>query len=142
MRKCLKMKWLQAVLCFLILLSVASCGQTPPAIPEEVVAPSTVPAMANTPLPVNTNTFTVPTPTNTPEPTPIPGVQVAVLLLPLQTVFPGCYVDVDNDPMTVYYAFNLDKPPFDNVLVRQAFAAAVDREEIAKEVCRLQIPGM
>ena len=35
--------------------------------------------------------------------------------------------------MTVYYGFNCDKPPFDNALVRQAFAAAVDRDEIAKE---------
>jgi ABC-type oligopeptide transport system substrate-binding subunit len=35
--------------------------------------------------------------------------------------------------MSVYYGFNVEKPPFNNVLVRQAFAAAVDRELIAQK---------
>lgn len=35
--------------------------------------------------------------------------------------------------MTVYYGFNLEKPPFNNVLIRQAFAAAVDKEQVAAE---------
>lgn len=35
--------------------------------------------------------------------------------------------------MTVYYGFNVEIPPFDNVLVRQAFAAAVDREQVAQK---------
>ena len=34
--------------------------------------------------------------------------------------------------MSVYYGFNLEKPPFNNILVRQAFAAAIDREKIAQ----------
>jgi ABC-type oligopeptide transport system substrate-binding subunit len=39
-------------------------------------------------------------------------------------------------PGTYYFYFNLSKPPFNNALVRQAFAAALDREaltEIAKK---------
>jgi len=34
-------------------------------------------------------------------------------------------------PGVAIYGFNTTKPPFDNPLVRQAFAAAVDREEVA-----------
>ncbi len=125
------MKWLQCVLSFLILFAITSCGQTPPAIPTEVVAPTKIPPAVNTTLPVNTNT-PVPTATNTPEPTPIPGVQV-IPISSLDNSIPWLPLDQNNDPMTVYYGFNCDKPPFDNALVRQAFAAAVDREEIAKK---------
>jgi ABC-type transport system substrate-binding protein len=35
--------------------------------------------------------------------------------------------------MSVYYGFNMMKPPFNYVLVRQAFAAAIDRELIAQK---------
>ncbi len=131
MNKSINNNWLQCLLCFLILFSLAACGQTPPALQTEDEASSVVPPAANTPLPLNTNTpFT--TPTNTPEPTPIPGVQVHPLSYFAKSI-PWLPLDVDNDPMTVYYGFNFNKPPFDNALVRQAFAAAVDREEIAKE---------
>lgn len=79
MRKIPKLKWLQVVLCVLILFSLTACGKTPSAIPEEDVAPANVVPAENTPLPVNTDTpvptstFT-PLPTNIPEPTitPIP----------------------------------------------------------------------
>jgi ABC-type oligopeptide transport system substrate-binding subunit len=41
--------------------------------------------------------------------------------------------DEDDLPISVFYGFNMDKPPFDNVLVRQAFAAAIDRQVIADQ---------
>jgi oligopeptide transport system substrate-binding protein len=35
-------------------------------------------------------------------------------------------------PGTYYFYFNLSKPPFNSVLVRQAFAAAIDREALVE----------
>jgi len=41
-------------------------------------------------------------------------------------------LDKSAAPGTYFFYFNLTKPPFDNTLVRQAFAAATDREALAK----------
>ncbi len=37
---------------------------------------------------------------------------------------------------TYYIAFNVQKPPFDNVLVRKAFSLAIDRKSIAEDVMK------
>jgi len=46
-----------------------------------------------------------------------------------QTI-PWLAYDEEAIPGIEYYGFNVDAPPFDDVLVRQAFALAVDREAI------------
>lgn len=85
--------------------------------------------MTLTPVPTDTP---IPTETNTPEPTPIPGVEV-IPVSALGTSIPWLPYDENNKLMSVFYGFNVKKPPFDHVLVRQAFAAAIDREQVAQK---------
>lgn len=42
---------------------------------------------------------------------------------------------------THYYGFNTTKPPFNDVLVRRAFAAAIDRETLTSSVVKLGDPA-
>jgi formylglycine-generating enzyme required for sulfatase activity len=64
-------------------------------------------------------------------PTPLPGTEV----MPISQMAPSIPwqpYDESATPATRYIALNLSKPPFNNVLVRQAFALAVDRSVVAE----------
>ena len=115
---------------FLLLILTLGCSAQPvlpTASPTASVTSSPIPATATwtlSPLP--------PTATLTPSATPWPG----ALVIPVETLgktIPWLPSDKDNNPMSVYYGFNMTKPPFNAVLVRQAFAAAVDRGLIAEK---------
>ena len=43
--------------------------------------------------------------------------------------------------LTTYVGFTMDKPPFDDVLVRKAFSAAIDRETMVKDVVGSGVPA-
>lgn len=113
----------------LSILLYACAGQS--SLPTATPLPATETSTPS-PIPATLTLTSTPTNTNTPEPTPIPGVQVEPISA-LGNGIPWLPYDDDNKPMTVYYGFNVEKPPFDNVLVRQAFAAAVDREQVAQK---------
>jgi len=108
--------------------SLYACGGQS-ASPAPTLPPA---APTSTPLPPTLPPTPTPSMTATPEPTPIPGVQL-VPSSSLGKSIPWLPYNVDKKPMTVFYGFNVRRPPFDNVLVRQAFAAAVDREQIAEQ---------
>lgn len=75
--------------------------------------------------------------TSVPTPTALPGLEV-IPLSEMAHSIPWLTISPDRRPGTFYYGFNVNVPPFNNVLVRQAFAAATDRDAIVEIAVRLQ----
>lgn len=113
----------------LSLILVAGCSAEPSLVPTVSPAPtitsSLIPATATfTPSPLP------PTATSIPSPTPLPG----VLVLPVDTLgktIPWLPMGATGGPGVFLVGFNTLRPPFNSVLVRQAFAYAIDRQVIA-----------
>lgn len=102
-------------------------------IPTATTLPPT-PTQTSTPQPTATATTTAtPTSTATPTATPLPGT-VVVALDKMAKEIPWLPLDKKAAPAVYYYGFNMTKPPFNNPLVRQAFAAATDRKRIVEIV--------
>jgi oligopeptide transport system substrate-binding protein len=78
--------------------------------------------------------------TKTPEPTVVPGTEL-IPVSSFATMIPWLPPSERDLPMSVYYGFNLRKQPFDNLLVRQAFAAAVDRQAVADKALDYYFTG-
>ena len=117
-------------------LTIVAC--TPAASSESAAAGEVQPVATELPTEEPTTEPTAaPTVTPTPEPTELPGEQVYPVSS-LDNRNPWLPLDEDNRPMSVYYGFNYDKPPFDNVMVRKAFAASVDREAIVTMALKYQ----
>ena len=125
-------------LLMLALLLGCSPQAAPSPVPPTPVPTSspTPPTIAYTPSPLPpTSTITPapppPTATLTPTPTPLPGT-VVVPVDTLGNTLPWLPMDNKAVPGVNYVAFNLAIPPFNNALVRQAFAHAIDRQVIAE----------
>ncbi len=117
------------VLAISTLMFQGCAPQPPPAgpAPEVVASPTSVPPTSE---PTATAT-SVPSPTPIPSPTPLPGAMV-LPLDQLGTGIPWLPLDRKAMPASYYFYLNLAKPPFDNVMVREAFAAATDREALVE----------
>jgi oligopeptide transport system substrate-binding protein len=90
----------------------------------------------STPLPTLPPTLlpTLP-PTSTPPPANLPG-NVIIPVEEMASSIPWLPVDPNAPPSTMVIVFNTSEPPFNDRLVREALAAAVDRQAIA-EVARV-----
>ena len=99
---------------------------------ETPLPANTVLIPTDTILPTATNTDL---PTSTPTATPLPGV-VVVPVEEMGTSIPWLSLDKSAVPIVHYVGFNTTLPPFNNPLVRQAFAYAVDRQVIVEMASR------
>jgi len=87
------------------------------------------PAFTPSPMPPTFTPEPTSTPTLSPSPTPLPG----LVVLPVESLdegIPWLPLDTSKRPLVNFIGFNFRLPPFDNPLVRQAFAHAVDRDAI------------
>jgi len=103
-------------------LLVSACAPAstpvPPTISPSPISPTFTPEPTEITAPI-------------PSPTPLPG-SVVIPLEKLAASLPWLPLDQSARPGTYFFFFNSSKPPFDNVLVRQAFTAAIDREALVK----------
>ncbi len=115
------MKALFALLIAAIVLS--GCAAPATAVPRPLQQPlPPIPSAA----PTHTPTPIPPTATVVPTATPLPGVMV----LPIDSLGSGIPWLPPPGPGVHFVAFNTTRPPFNNTLIRQAFAHAIDREVI------------
>ncbi len=95
-------------------------------VPTSTSVPPSTPAPTNTPAPTPT---ALPTPA--PTLTPLPG-SVVVPVTSLGNEIPWLPLDRARWPTVFIVTINNQLPPFDNPLVRQAFAASIDRDVIVQ----------
>jgi len=94
--------------------------------------PSNTSTAIPTALPTNTSVPTLTElPTLTPTATPLPGLMV-VPVTSLRNEIPWLPLDRARWPTVFIVTFNNQLPPFDNPLVRQAFAASINRDVIVE----------
>lgn len=114
------------LLALVLLMTSSGCGVAATSVPPTVAPSSTPVPPTNTLEPTATATATT-----VPSPTSLPG----SVVLPVDTLGknkPWLPLENSARPGTYYFYFNLSKPPFNSVLVRQAFAAAIDREALVE----------
>jgi len=113
--------------------------------PPTLTTTSIPPTSTSTPL-TPTSTFT-PSPepdTSTPEPTFTTTALPGTMVLPVDTLgeaIPWLPLDESARPVVNYVGFNVLRPPFNNALVRRAFAHAIDRQVLVEMAARYYVPN-
>jgi len=101
------------------------------------------PNLKPSPLPEVIPSAIRPTATKPPIPTeapPLPG-EVVIPIENLMPKIPWLPMDKDAAPATTWINFKTNEPPFDNPLVRKAFAASLDRQVLANIVKENDLVG-
>jgi oligopeptide transport system substrate-binding protein len=115
-----------------VVATLTAKAPTPTHVPPPPAAlPSTSTPIPPTSTPLPTATEILP-----PSPTPLPG-RIVVPLEKMEKSNPWLPIDHSAVPSTCDLNFNAKRPPFDNKLVRQAFAASIDRKAISTLAARL-----
>jgi ABC-type transport system substrate-binding protein len=115
----------------LLMISISGCASASAPIPP-TFTPSAIPP-TSTPSPIPPTLTPEPTATAkvTPSPTPLPG-SVVYPVDSLGTSIPWLRLDRSRWPSIFIVTINNQIPPFNNPLVRQAFAASIDRDIIVE----------
>ncbi len=100
-------------------------------IATEVQSTSTTTPHPLPPSPIYSTTPARENPTDTPSPTPLPGLEV-IPLTSMGSNIPWLPLDRTRWPSVHVVTFNTKLPPYNNSLVRKAFAAAIDKDVIAE----------
>ena len=117
----------------------------PPHAPLPVNTPADMASLTVTPrsdILVSTTTPTATRPPSSPSATLQPVSRPGVVIVPVEKMahtIPWLPLDKAASPGTDYIGFNVLKPPFHSRVIRQAFAAAVDREAICGLAAQLGI---
>jgi ABC-type transport system substrate-binding protein len=98
--------------------------EQPTAVPTITIAPTALPTSTPTIHPTE-----IPTDTPIPTPTLLPG-KMVIPVTSFGTDIPWLPLDKTRWPVVFVTTFNTQIPPFNNPLVRKAFAASVDRNVI------------
>ena len=132
------MKRITLILVFIsIFILVTGCSgpaSSPVAATDSPTAVVETPT--NLPTPIPPTETPVPSPTPEPTATPLPGVET-IKINEFSKSIPWLPIVTSARPSVNYIGFNMMKAPFNNPLVRQAFAAAIDRQAIVDIMSRL-----
>jgi ABC-type transport system substrate-binding protein len=125
-------KSVRAVLLVFVLLMVLLSACASASTPVSTAVPST---FTPSPMPPTVTPEPTLTATTIPSPTSLPG-SVVLPVDTLGTRNPWLPLDKTARPGVNFVGFNTLKPPFNNVLVRQAFAYAIDRDTLVEMATR------
>ena len=139
-----------SALVLLFLSAMTGCSPaetaTPPTPSDTVIPPTNTaspvpPTLTPSPIPPTLTPLPTATATLSPTATALPGL-VVYPVDTLGTSIPWLPMDKSSIPSVHYIGFNTLLPPFNNAMVRQAFAHAIDREVLVDLAIQYRQPNI